>query len=431
MTPRRVSARGRGIEEVESLMQDDSRISQYDHGPFVDNVRQMVAGRNTGKWQMLVPIAPGSKRNTKKVIDDPRVRTRKQAVAFRASHVTKQRVGLIAGNEKVTLHELLEEYVSDRAMKLGEGEITQSTYESDMGYAHFVRAYFGVDFLAGALDKQGVDVFMKEVRLGKLRVRPAFAGKDWKSAPLSGSYSNKILNVLSKLMEKAIRVNARTDNPCGDYDRPSGKPRRKPIAIDAEQRTRLIAALEEIAPKPYPALIAFYAFGGARNKEGAGLAWTRIDHEDRVIEINEQLERKKKGVKSSELKPLKTIASKRFVPLVEELDCYLGLEAKKEEQKRTSFSHFCFAHIDGQPVRNNIQRYLTQACEKAGLPRLVPHDLRHSFGSILLEEGVPLTRVSRLLGHEDVEITARIYAHALASDRDIAKQEAARRRKAS
>jgi integrase len=53
---------------------------------------------------------------------------------------------------------------------------------------------------------------------------------------------------------------------------------------------------------------------------------------------------------------------------------------------------------------------------EAGLPELHPHDLRQIFGSWLVQAGVGIKRVSRLLRHSDVAITARVYAHPRASD---------------
>lgn len=44
------------------------------------------------------------------------------------------------------------------------------------------------------------------------------------------------------------------------------------------------------------------------------------------------------------------------------------------------------------------------------------HTLRHSHGSQLLSDGVPLPVVSKRLGHSDVYTTARIYSHVLDSD---------------
>jgi integrase len=46
------------------------------------------------------------------------------------------------------------------------------------------------------------------------------------------------------------------------------------------------------------------------------------------------------------------------------------------------------------------------------------HDLRHNCGSLLLSEGIPITTVSRVLGHANVSITLAVYAHQLPDDID-------------
>lgn len=43
--------------------------------------------------------------------------------------------------------------------------------------------------------------------------------------------------------------------------------------------------------------------------------------------------------------------------------------------------------------------------------RLTAHKLRHTFASLLLNPGVPVIKVSRLLGHRDATITLKVYAH--------------------
>lgn len=44
---------------------------------------------------------------------------------------------------------------------------------------------------------------------------------------------------------------------------------------------------------------------------------------------------------------------------------------------------------------------------------LRPHDLRHTYGSLLMSEGVSLKTISDLMGHASIEVTANIYLHSL------------------
>jgi len=53
---------------------------------------------------------------------------------------------------------------------------------------------------------------------------------------------------------------------------------------------------------------------------------------------------------------------------------------------------------------------------KAGLEGASLHTLRHSHGSQLLANGVPLPVVSKRLGHSSVYVTATVYSHALTQD---------------
>jgi integrase len=72
----------------------------------------------------------------------------------------------------------------------------------------------------------------------------------------------------------------------------------------------------------------------------------------------------------------------------------------------------------GAPIRgtNFHHRVWKPACAAAGLPRRPRvHDLRHTFASWAIAEGVPLTVVSRHLGHESMQTTDSIYTHILPS----------------
>jgi integrase len=70
---------------------------------------------------------------------------------------------------------------------------------------------------------------------------------------------------------------------------------------------------------------------------------------------------------------------------------------------------------------------LERACARASLRRLHRHGARHSFASNHVALGTPLLQVSKWLGHSDVSITARVYAHLAPSDgaRWVAAYEAA------
>jgi integrase len=69
-----------------------------------------------------------------------------------------------------------------------------------------------------------------------------------------------------------------------------------------------------------------------------------------------------------------------------------------------------------------IRTHLNNIADKAGLKRIRLHDLRHSHASYLIHLGVPITTISRRLGHKNSSITLQVYSHMYKNaDADLAK----------
>ncbi len=73
-------------------------------------------------------------------------------------------------------------------------------------------------------------------------------------------------------------------------------------------------------------------------------------------------------------------------------------------------------------IRRSYQEDFQRAAEKAGFPpEFIPHSLRHYFASAALAKGIPITEVSRWLGHKSIEVTHQIYGHLVPSSWDRAR----------
>ena len=59
---------------------------------------------------------------------------------------------------------------------------------------------------------------------------------------------------------------------------------------------------------------------------------------------------------------------------------------------------------------NTVKRSFKTACNKAGIDNLRFHDLRHTCATRLVEFGIPLHTVAKLLGHSSIRTTER-YSH--------------------
>ena len=60
---------------------------------------------------------------------------------------------------------------------------------------------------------------------------------------------------------------------------------------------------------------------------------------------------------------------------------------------------------------NLKDRYFYKCLEKAGLRRVRFHDLRHTFATLLIEQGYPLPYIQQQLGHSSIRMTVDVYGH--------------------
>ena len=64
---------------------------------------------------------------------------------------------------------------------------------------------------------------------------------------------------------------------------------------------------------------------------------------------------------------------------------------------------------------------LKRICNHASIPEISVHGLRHQFATLLIEKGVPLEEISKLLGHKSVVTTFNIYCGIMDADNDARK----------
>ena len=67
----------------------------------------------------------------------------------------------------------------------------------------------------------------------------------------------------------------------------------------------------------------------------------------------------------------------------------------------------------GTPLKpdNIAVRYMQPALEQAGLRKFTLHELRHTFGSLLIQDGASLAYVRDQMGHSSIQITCDVYGH--------------------
>ena len=119
---------------------------------------------------------------------------------------------------------------------------------------------------------------------------------------------------------------------------------------------------------------------GMRKGEILSLTWNQIDLTHGFIHLDRTKSNRRRDI------PINRILKKQFI------------EWKEHSQGDKVFEY------------QDIKRSFSSAVKRAGIKDFHFHDLRHTFASHLIMEGVDLTTVSRLMGHSTIEMTMR-YAH--------------------
>ncbi|MBO8129287.1 MAG: site-specific integrase [Peptococcaceae bacterium] len=166
-------------------------------------------------------------------------------------------------------------------------------------------------------------------------------------------------------------------------------------------------------------VIRLLALTGMRLGEVLGLKWGDIDFDKHTITVCRSVDTRRRRLKP-EGDETKTISSARTFTL--DAETLVLLRQKKQEEKVTPLNKddtLIFGFGDKPMGEDAIRKTLARALKKAGLPKMRIHDLRHTSGSILLDQGVPLPVVSAWLGHSSTATTAAVYAHAVRNNNNV------------
>ena len=99
----------------------------------------------------------------------------------------------------------------------------------------------------------------------------------------------------------------------------------------------------------------------------------------------------------------------------------LLVEANKEKYGENYYNHdYVSCQENGFPHSVSAMNIaLTKLCSRNGLPHLSVHSLRHMFATILIEQGVPLIKISALLGHSSVTTSFEYYCDVMNENEQI------------
>lgn len=227
---------------------------------------------------------------------------------------------------------------------------------------------------------------------------------------LSAKTVRNINQVISSAMDLAVAQKIISANPTNACELPKVE-HQEMQTIPAEQ---LQAFLDEARASGVYEMYYIELATGLRRGELLGLKWQDIDWKNGIIKVRRQVARVDGQIVEA---PLKTKNSYRAVTISQQ-----AIEVLKQQKAKTH-DQYVFPSPNGGPISpDSVNNMLKRVLDRAGIPKVRFHDLRHTFATIALQNGVDIKTVSGMLGHFSAGFTLDTYAHVTTSAQKEAAQ---------
>lgn len=228
---------------------------------------------------------------------------------------------------------------------------------------------------------------------------------------LSEKYKPKTVrntvSLLSSSYDSAIRLGQIAKNPCRMIELPKNEKK----DIDIFSRDDISVFLKELATERLDYIVGYELalFCGMRRSEILGLKEQDINIPFKCVSINKSRHR----IKGQDIvKTTKTESSKRTLAVPDFVIADIEKLIAEHHSKEYEVSDYLIQDGFGKmltPAALTQRIYYIE--ERAGLPSVSLHDLRHTFASMLNSANVDIAMISRELGHSNISTTLNIYTH--------------------
>lgn len=320
--------------------------------------------------------------------------TKKEAEAALAQTITDYERGTFLLPSKTTVEEFIGEWLQNK-----QSSVRKSTYRS-------------YEWLA----RKHIYPHIGHIRLAKLtplHLQRMYSDLQKGDKPLSKRSVLHVHLVLQEALDRAVKWNMVIRNVAKAVEPP--RPPKKQFSTWSKEE--IIRFLEASKDDRYYIAFLLAIMTGMRKGEILGLRWRDIDFQTNVLSVRQTLSYTGKG---SEFQAPKTDHGRRAIVLpsqvIEELRKHKVAQAKEKLQLGAEYNDtdLVVATSHGTPVTARaLDKSWYELRERANVPCIRFHDLRHTHASLMLLLGTHPKVVSERLGHANIGITLDTYSHVM------------------
>ena len=277
--------------------------------------------------------------------------------------------------------------------KIGLRESTQESYECRV-YGHII-PNLGHIPLNKLTQNDFKQFYAKEKKSGRLQYSEVF-GEGLSDRMIRSIHAN-----CRSALQKAVEIGLIIENPTIGCKIPPKKAKEMQV-LDTEEMQRLLIQAKY---EGYFEIIALALLTGMRRGEICGLQWDDINFETKELTIKRQVTIARGKVAVSEPK---TPSSLRTFKLPDSLVNML-LELKKSATSEWVFESPVKKGMPRDP--HAVYRKTQTMLERAQCKKIRFHDLRHTFATTALANGMKVKQLSAMIGHISTATTLDIYLH--------------------
>lgn len=369
--------------------------------------------RDTWMFVVDVPAVNGKRQQLKR----RGYKTKKEALEAESAIVSERARGTFVRPTRVTLSAFL----TDEWLPAKRSSLRASTANSyDRMIALYVAPTLGATLLAD------IDGAMLNALYSQLLTAGRTESRTRRGAGLSPKTVRNVHGMLSKAFRDGVRWSRLVRNPCDAADPPKGQAPEQQAWTADEIRT----FTSYTSSHRWAGIWALIFTTGMRRGEVLGLRWSDVDLDGGTVTIRSMRIRYGTTVQTS---TPKTARGNRTIALGPAVTASMRAWRKQQTEDRLLMGegwqnvddNLVVTLADGTaPNPESFSNLFGKLSKRAGLRAIRFHDARHSYATAALAAGVPIKVVSQRLGHADVGVTLKVYAHVMPGDDETAATSA-------